>query len=60
MIANGVMFSVEECNMLLELIGVKYLDDYNEMTPQQLSMITQLRMIVRDNPIGTHIEQYHD
>ena len=43
--------------MLLKLV---HKIPYKEMTPQQLDLITGLRSVVMDDPIGTHIQQYHD
>ena len=60
MIANGVMLSIQECEMLLELVHRLSYEEYKKMTPQQLDLITGLRSVVRDDPIGTHIQQYHD
>jgi hypothetical protein len=59
-ITNGVMFSIQECEIILNLINVITKDDYSKLTHPQFDMISQLRSIVRDDPIGTHIEQYHD
>jgi hypothetical protein len=57
MIHNGVIFSIRECEVILDMLDKV---DYMLLNHKQLDFITQLRSIVRDNPIGTHIEQYHD
>jgi hypothetical protein len=62
MIKNGVVLSIKECETILELISMAYKTRtaYQRITPEQLSLITQLRSVVQDDPIGTHIEQYHE
>jgi hypothetical protein len=59
MTKNGVTFSMRECEILLELINMGSIEFYKKLNHEQLNLITNLRFIVRDDPIGDHIELYH-
>jgi hypothetical protein len=60
MIRDGVTFSLDECKILLDLIGHKGLAELKTFSPEQLNVLTELRSIVRSNPVQDHVEQFHE
>ena len=53
MIKNGVMFSIEECKVIYELIlsGREYWtkEDYQKLTREELDLVNQLQEVIRED-----------
>jgi len=48
MIRNPIILSVEEADMILQLIGFKSLDELKKFSPQLLNFLNEFRSIVRE------------